>query len=127
MVRVMDGNSEMKFSGGVNQSGVRDHNERLILTVLQRHGPTAGADLARLTGLSPQTISIILRKLENDEILKRGEPMRGRVGKPSIPMKLNEDGVFSIGMKIEWWIIWKSEGLFKFLKVNRISVSKCSA
>ncbi len=100
MVRVMDGNSEMRVSGGVNQSGVRDHNERLILTVLQRHGPAAGADVARLTGLSPQTVSIILRKLERDEILRRGEPVRGRVGKPSIPMKLNEDGVFSVGMKI---------------------------
>lgn len=96
----MDGGNSIRLSGGVNQSGVRDHNERLILTVLQRQGPTAGADAARMTGLSPQTVSIIFRKLEKDGILTRGEPMRGKVGKPSIPMKLNEDGVFSIGMKI---------------------------
>ena len=29
----------IRLTGGVNQSGVRDHNERLILSVLQRHGP----------------------------------------------------------------------------------------
>jgi predicted NBD/HSP70 family sugar kinase len=90
----------IRLTGGVNQSGVRDHNERLILSVLQRHGPTPGAEVARLTGLSPQTISIILRKLEGDEILRRGSPIRGKVGKPSIPMELNDDGVFAIGMKI---------------------------
>ncbi|MDE0591464.1 ROK family transcriptional regulator [Halocynthiibacter sp. C4] len=88
------------LSGGVSQSGVRDHNERLILTVLQRHGPTAGAEIARLTGLSPQTVSIILRKLEKDEILRRGTPLRGKVGKPSIPMELNPEGTLSVGMKI---------------------------
>jgi predicted NBD/HSP70 family sugar kinase len=89
-----------ELSGGVNQSGVRDYNERLILSILQRRGPTPGADVARLTGLSPQTVSIILRKLEADEILRRGDPIRGKVGKPSIPMELNPEGVFSIGMKI---------------------------
>nr|WP_170467717.1 ROK family transcriptional regulator [Ruegeria arenilitoris] len=88
------------LTGGVSQSGVRDHNERLILTVLQRHGPAAGADVARLTGLSPQTVSIILRKLEKDEILKRGTPLRGKVGKPSVPMELNPEGILSVGMKI---------------------------
>lgn len=100
MVGLMDKETLVKLTGGVNQSGVRDHNERLILTVLQRHGPTPGADVARLTGLSPQTVSIILRKLEKDEILRRGTPIRGKVGKPSIPMELNPDGILSVGMKI---------------------------
>lgn len=100
MVRVMDGTTQIQQGGGVNQRGVRDHNERLILTVLQRSGPMPGADVARLTGLSPQTVSIILRKLESDEIIRRGDPIRGKVGKPSVPMQLNEDGVFAIGMRV---------------------------
>jgi predicted NBD/HSP70 family sugar kinase len=33
-------------------------------------------------------------------LLARGEPQRGRVGQPSIPMRLNPDGVFSFGLKI---------------------------
>ena len=100
MFRIMEKEALRTLTGGVSQSGVRDHNERLILTVLQRHGPTAGADVARLTGLSPQTVSIILRKLEKDAILKRGTPLRGKVGKPSIPMELNPEGILSVGMKI---------------------------
>ncbi len=100
MVGAMDGDRTHRIVGGVNQSGVRDHNERLILSLLQRRGAMPGADVARRIGLSPQTVSIILRKLESDGILRRGEPIRGKVGKPSIPMELNPDGVFAIGMKI---------------------------
>ncbi len=100
MVRLMDGGKIKGASGGVNQSGVRNHNERLLLSMLQRRGGMAGIDLARLTGLSPQTVSVILRKLEQDGFLQRGDPVRGKVGKPSIPMELSPDGVLSLGLKI---------------------------
>ena len=88
------------LGGGVNQSGVRAHNERLILSVLQRNGAMPGSDIARLTGLSPQTVSVILRKLETDALILRRDPVKGRVGKPSVPMDLNPDGLFSVGLKI---------------------------
>lgn len=87
-------------SSGVNQSGVRDHNERLLLTLLQRHGALAGSDLARLANLSPQTVSIILREMEAEGLLARGAPVKGKVGKPSVPMSLAEGGVLSIGCKV---------------------------
>lgn len=96
----MDGGKIKGASGGVNQSGVRNYNERLLLSMLQRRGGMAGIDLARLTGLSPQTVSVIFRKLEQDGFLQRGDPVRGKVGKPSIPMELSPDGVLSLGLKI---------------------------
>lgn len=96
----MDGGLKKSGGGGVNQSGVRDYNERLLLSMLQRHGAMPGSDLARRVGLSSQTVSVILRKLESDGLLQRGEPVRGKVGKPSIPMELNPDGVLAFGLKI---------------------------
>lgn len=88
------------LSNGVNQSGVRDYNERLLLTLLQRNGPTAGSDLARMANLSPQTVSIILREMEAEGLLSRGRPTKGKVGKPSVPMSLAEGGVLSFGCKV---------------------------
>lgn len=96
----MDDGIHTRLSGGVNQRGVRDHNERLILSVIRGQGGLPGSEIAKTTGLSPQTVSIILRKLEGDGILLRGEPVRGRVGKPSIPMVLNPDGVYAFGLKV---------------------------
>jgi len=97
----MDANITTKpRSAGVNQSGLRDHNERLILSILQRHQTVPAADLARRTGLSKPTVSAILRDLEGEGLVQRGNPVRGRVGKPSIPIELDPDGAFSIGMKV---------------------------
>ena len=49
---------------GTNQIGVRLYNERLVLSLIRRHGELPKADIARLTGLSPQTISIIMNQLD---------------------------------------------------------------
>lgn len=92
--------SMLSPSAGANQHGVRDHNERLILSLIQRQGALPGSDLARLAGLSPQTVSVILRGLEQDGFIERGDPQRGRVGKPSVPMRLAPNGVLSVGLKI---------------------------
>ena len=85
---------------GSNQSGLRAHNERAVLTLIRRHGELAKADIARRTGLSPQTASVIMRVLETEELVLREKPRRGRVGQPSIPMRLNPDGAFALGLKI---------------------------
>lgn len=87
-------------ASGSNQIRVRAYNERLILDLVRRRANLSKADIARLSGLSAQTISVIMRSLEKDGLLIRGEPNRGRVGQPSIPMRLNPDAVLSIGIKI---------------------------
>lgn len=85
---------------GSNQSGMRAHNERLVLSLVRQHGALAKSDIARITGLSAQTISVIMRALERDGLLLRGEPVRGRIGQPSVPMSLNPGGAFFLGLKI---------------------------
>lgn len=85
---------------GTNQSGMRDHNERVVLSLLRQHGSLAKTAIARMSGLSAQTSSIIMRMLEADELLIREEPLRGRIGQPMIPMALNPEGAFFFGFKI---------------------------
>lgn len=85
---------------GSNQSGMRDHNERLVLSLVRQQGGLAKTEIARITGLSAQTVSVIMRALEQDGLLLRGTPMRGKIGQPSVPMFLNPDGAFFLGLKI---------------------------
>ena len=85
---------------GTNQSGMRDYNERLVLTLVRQQGALSKSDIARMTGLSAQTISVIMRELEAEQLLVRQEPVRGRIGQPSVPMALNPDGAFFMGLKI---------------------------
>lgn len=85
---------------GTNQSGMRAHNERLVLSLVRQQGALAKSDIARITGLSAQTVSVIMRSLEQDGLLRRGEPIRGKIGQPSVPMSLNAEGAFFLGLKI---------------------------
>ncbi|KQV84101.1 ROK family transcriptional regulator [Rhizobium sp. Root1220] len=87
-------------AGGANQIRVRAYNERLVLSLVRLYGSQSKADIARRTGLSAQTVSVIMRALEKEGLLSRGEPVRGRVGQPSIPMRLNPDAVYSFGVKM---------------------------
>ncbi|GEO84438.1 MULTISPECIES: ROK family transcriptional regulator [Alphaproteobacteria] len=87
-------------AGGANQVRVRAYNERLVLSLVRRNSGVSKAEIARLTGLSAQTVSVIMRALEKDGLLMRGKPVRGRVGQPSVPMHLNPDAVLSFGVKI---------------------------
>ncbi|MBH0237450.1 ROK family transcriptional regulator [Methylobrevis albus] len=88
------------LSRGTNQSGVRLYNERLVLALIRRHGALPKAEIARLTGLSAQTITLIMRQLSADGLVLEGEPQRGRVGQPSVPFSLDPDGALSLGLKI---------------------------
>ncbi|OWV69026.1 ROK family transcriptional regulator [Rhizobium sp. R339] len=87
-------------AGGANQVRVRAYNERLVLSLVRLYGALSKADIARRSGLSAQTVSVIMRVLEKEGLLSRGAPVRGRVGQPSIPMHLNPDAVYSFGLKM---------------------------
>jgi predicted NBD/HSP70 family sugar kinase len=86
--------------GGANQAGVRLYNERLLLSLVRRFGPLSKIEVARLTGLSVQSTSAIMNRLQADGLLKREAPLRGRVGQPTIPMSIDPEGAYSFGLKI---------------------------
>jgi predicted NBD/HSP70 family sugar kinase len=88
------------LSRGTNQSGGRIYNERLVLSMVRHQDGLPKSEIARLTGLSAQTISVIMQQLEADQLIVKGEPKRGKVGQPSVPFSLNPQGAYSIGLKI---------------------------
>ena len=87
-------------SRGSTQTGVRLYNERLVLSLIRRHRSLAKVEIARLTGLSTQTTTVIINRLEADGLVLAGEPQRGRIGQPSVPFSLNPAGAFGLGLMI---------------------------
>lgn len=95
---------------GSNQVGMRQFNERVVLQALRVHTSLPKAELARLTGLSAQTIGLITARLEEDGLIVKQGRVRGHIGQPSVPLALNPDGAFAIGIKVgrrgtEWLLI----------------------
>ena len=85
---------------GSNQSTVRGFNERLVLHLIRQYGALTKAEATRATGLSANAVSVIFRALEADGLLLRGEPIRGRIGQPSVPVRINPDARHYVGFKI---------------------------
>jgi len=87
---------------GVAQAGVRIANERAVLTLIAGLPGSSNADIARRSGLGPQTTARILADFEARGLVERGQVLRGRRGQPATPYRLNPDGAFSIGVEIGW-------------------------
>lgn len=85
---------------GSSQGGLRQYNERVVLQAIRQQGALPAAEIARATQLTAQTISLITKRLLDDGLLKKGQPQRGKVGQPSIPLSLDPDGAYSVGIKV---------------------------
>ena len=90
----------MKTMRGSNHTGMRQFNERTVLRAIRHAGAIPKADLARLTQLSTQTVSIIVNRLLDDGLLLKQDRIRGKMGQPSVPLSINPDGAYSIGLQV---------------------------
>jgi predicted NBD/HSP70 family sugar kinase len=79
---------------------MRQFNERVVLHAIRLNGSLPKADIARLTGLTAQTIGLITTRLEDDGLIIKQDRVRGRIGQPSVPLALNPDGAFAMGIKV---------------------------
>ena len=95
-----DAGAQLLRTLGSNQLGMREFNERVILRAIRLHGAMPKADLARLTRLSTQTVSVIINRLLAEGMVLKLDALRGKVGQPSQPIALQPDGAFSIGIQI---------------------------
>ena len=81
---------------------MRAANRRAVLTTITFSPGISNADISRRTGLAPQTASAIVSELEADDLVYRGEVLRGRRGQPATPLFLNYDSAYAFGVEVGW-------------------------
>ncbi|WP_395606535.1 ROK family protein [Pseudomonas sp. B22129] len=86
---------------GTNAEHARLHNRRVILEAIRQNGRLTRADLTRLTSLTAQTISNIVTELQEEGALLAHAAEKGGRGQPPVPLSLNPDGGYSIGIHVE--------------------------
>ena len=91
---------------GTKQTGVRLYNERLVLSLVRQHGALPRASIARLTGLSPPTVSEIVGQLEWQATLAARELLRVRDAMPVriADLILGPDLGQCCGGRVELWL-----------------------
>ncbi|RUW61726.1 ROK family transcriptional regulator [Mesorhizobium sp. M7A.F.Ca.US.008.03.1.1] len=85
---------------GTNQEFGRPYNRRIVLESIRLHGPIARGEIARRVGLTVQTVSTIVRELEDqDYILSLRKEPKGR-GLPPATLRINPEGGYAVGIHI---------------------------
>lgn len=87
-------------ASGLNATSVRGYNERLVLSLLLQNDGITRQEIGDKTGLTFQTISVLLRSLEQEGLVAKGEVQRGRKGAPTTPVVLNPEGAYSVGISV---------------------------
>ena len=85
---------------GTNQEFGRPYNRRIVLESIRLHGPTTRGDIADRVGLTVQTVSTIVRELEEQGyVLSARDEPRGR-GLPPATLRLNPEGGYAVGIHL---------------------------
>jgi predicted NBD/HSP70 family sugar kinase len=85
---------------GTNQEFGRPYNRRIVLESIRLNGPIARGDIARRVGLTVQTVSTIVRELEDQGyILSLREEPKGR-GLPPATLRINPEGGYAVGIHL---------------------------
>ncbi len=86
---------------GTNLKHAKDHNLRVTLQAIRLQGPVSRAELATITGLTPQAIAYITKKLVAQDLVMEIGRRRGGRGQPATEIAINPNGGFSIGVNID--------------------------
>ncbi|WP_022884622.1 ROK family transcriptional regulator [Glaciibacter superstes] len=86
---------------GSNLLRLADYNQAVILDLIRRDPGKSRADLQRNSGLASQTISNITRRLIDAEMVCESAPGDAVRGRPSIPLTVNGDGAFAVGVHVD--------------------------
>jgi len=86
---------------GTNLKHAKDHNLRVTLQAIRLQGPVSRAELATVTGLTPQAIAYISKKLVAQGLVMETGRRRGGRGQPATELAIDPDGGFSIGVNID--------------------------
>lgn len=86
----------------INQNDLRNHNLSVVLeTMMCRTTPLSRADLAKETGLTKATMSLLVSLLIDNRIVREGMPIVQSVyGRPSTPLLVAGGAMCGIGIQI---------------------------
>lgn len=92
----------MRSLKGKNMVDLRKSNRARILEVLFRHGPISRAEISKITGLTPPTITALANELFHEGLLEEAgiQDDRTTVGRKRISLRLLPDSRLAIGVEI---------------------------
>jgi len=92
--------SERRTGNKVDLAGMRTTNERMLLRMIWSRPGISRADLARESGLSASTVSGIVRRFEDDGLVRRTRARVSSGGRPPVELVFDDAGHHIAGIEI---------------------------
>lgn len=86
---------------GTNTDHTQRFNRRVVLEAVRLYGPVSRAEVARLTGLSAQTVTNIIEQFKPAELLIEKPRRTGGRGQPPIDLVVNPSAAYSFGVSFD--------------------------
>ncbi|HZW27050.1 MAG TPA: ROK family transcriptional regulator [Trueperaceae bacterium] len=86
---------------GTNLEHARVHNLRTVLETVRLHGPLSRADVAKRSGLTPQTVSNLVSELIARGLVREGGQRQGARGRSPTLLSVRPEGAYSIGLDLD--------------------------
>jgi predicted NBD/HSP70 family sugar kinase len=87
---------------GVNLTDIVNRNEAVVLNAIRwAPGGLSRVELASATGLAPQTVSNLSRRLLDLGLIEEGERVTQAAGKPRTMLKIRAEGRYAFGVHLD--------------------------
>ena len=86
---------------GSNGPRVGSYNRKVVLDAVREVEGVSRVELARRTGLTPQTVSNIVRRLIDEDLVVESGQVQGLMGKPRTLLRINEAAYYAVGVHFD--------------------------
>lgn len=90
----------MRLTRTTSNKWMKSINQQKVLRLIYTNGPISRVELAEKTGLTQQTITNIVKRLLDDDIVIETNPVSSGGGRKPIPLVVNSTELYAIGIEI---------------------------
>lgn len=87
--------------GALRKSDLREANQRLLLNIIRERPGTSRADIVRMTGFSPSSVTFVVNRMLKDGLLDETPgDNHAQVGRRPVRLQLRPEAMIAVGAKI---------------------------
>lgn len=92
---------QMNNDNGHGQFEIKVYNRNLVLNLIEKHGNISRIQLAKITHMSPTSMTRIMNELTSLKLIKEGDSNYQGMGRKSTMLEINPEAYYSLGISID--------------------------
>lgn len=87
--------------GALKKSDLREANQRLLLNIIREKPGASRADIVRITGFSPSSVTFVVNRMLRDGLLVEApDGNHAQVGRRPVTLRIRPDAMIAVGAEI---------------------------